>query len=188
MSGTLAACLLRTWPSNANRCRRAHRTPPPAGGSSASRARRPTRRGRRHQDAVAGRLRRYRGRRPLGSRLQLTANPSIPSGDEGLAGNGPFSATSRIRHPACPRSRVARYGTPRTRFLAARLRSCRGLDVVASSRPWARASSPRPCSRGVRRGIGVRAGSRSAVWAPQDRDGQKQVLLPAVENAALAPS
>jgi hypothetical protein len=34
----------------------------------------------------------------------------------------------------------------------------------------------------------VRAGSRSAVWAPQDRDGQKQVLLPTVENAALAPS
>jgi len=48
-------------------------------------------------------------------------------------------------------------------------------------------SSLRPPG-GVRKGIGVRAGSRSAVWAPQDRDGQKQVLLPAVENAALAPS
>src|SRR6266545_3340993 len=38
----------------------------------------------------------------------------------------------------------------------------------------------------------VRAGSRSAVWAPQGGDGQKQVLelstLPGVENVALAPS
>jgi hypothetical protein len=38
----------------------------------------------------------------------------------------------------------------------------------------------------------VRAGSRSAVWALQGGDGQKQVLelstLPGVENVALAPS
>jgi hypothetical protein len=45
---------------------------------------------------------------------------------------------------------------------------------------------------GVRKGIGARAGSRSAVWAPQGGDGQRQVLklrtLPDVENVALAPS
>ncbi len=38
----------------------------------------------------------------------------------------------------------------------------------------------------------VRAGSRSAVWAPQGGDGQRQVrelrTLPDVENVALAPS
>ena len=38
----------------------------------------------------------------------------------------------------------------------------------------------------------MRAGSRSAVWAPQGGDGQKQVLelstLPGVEKVALAPS
>lgn len=38
----------------------------------------------------------------------------------------------------------------------------------------------------------LRAGSRSAVWAPQGGDGQKQVLelstLPGVENVALAAS
>ena len=80
-----------------------------------------------------------------------------------VAGNGPFSATSRIRHPACPRSQVARYGTPRIRFLAARLRSCRRLDLVASSRRLARAEQTSAVP--PRRPLGIVNGNGSpAAW------------------------
>jgi hypothetical protein len=63
-----------------------------------------------------------------------------------------------------------------------------GVSVQLALAGRAVASTGSATEEASQSGIGVRAGSRSAVWAPQDRDGQKQVLLPAVENAALAPS
>jgi hypothetical protein len=98
MSGTLAACLLRTWRSNENSC--GARSPDTAASwrelgisitlTYATRSPTPRRGGRQASTLP----------RPASSweRLLLTAKPSIPSGDEGVAGNGPFPATTGISH------------------------------------------------------------------------------------------
>jgi hypothetical protein len=51
---------------------------------------------RRQQDAVAGRLRRCRGRRPVRSRVQLTPTWQCLLAMRGLAENGPFPATTPV--------------------------------------------------------------------------------------------
>jgi hypothetical protein len=66
--------------------------------SSASGACWPPRRGRRHQEGWPAGFDAAAAGIQFGCRLQPAANPSMPCGHKGPAGNGPFPATTAARH------------------------------------------------------------------------------------------
>jgi MOSC N-terminal beta barrel domain len=128
----------------------------------------------------------------LNESVTLTATP--PPG----AGAPPGTSWTSRRSTYSPPQRST--ASPSSPIRLARLERYRPNVVIRTDAggfpekgcPWLPAQNHRELSA-VRLGMAcVRVGSRSAVWARQGGDGQKQVLelstLPGVENVALAPS